>query len=113
MPTRPASGARLRPRLDAGEVWVYFAGGLEHDRSGVTALVHAAGAVIHEKALRAAFGADRVVITSSRPDVPVAVDGELRPDLAAPFDFASRHGGLRLVVPSDPAPRTVEIQLSW
>lgn len=110
----PASGARLRPRLDAGEVWVYFAGGLEeHDRAGMTALVHAAGAVIHEQAMRAAFGADRVVMTSSRPDVPVAVDGELRSDLVAPFDFASRHGGLRLVVPSDPAPRTVEIQLSW
>ena len=69
-------------------------------------------AVIHEDALRAAFGAERVGITSSRPDVPVAVDGELRPDLTAPFEFASRHGGLRLVVPSDPAPRTVEIQLS-
>jgi hypothetical protein len=42
-----ASGARLRPRLDAGEVWVYFAGGLEeHARSGAAALVHAAGAVI-------------------------------------------------------------------
>ena len=85
----------------------------EHDRSGLTALVHAAAAAIHEKAMRAAFGADRVIITSSRPDVPAAVDGELRPDLTAPFDFASRHGGLRLVVPSDPASRTVEIQLSW
>ena len=49
--------------------------------------------------MRAAFGADRVIITSGRPDVPAAVDGELRPDLTAPFDFASRHGGLRLVVP--------------
>ena len=108
-----APGARLRPRMDAGEVWVYFAGGLEHDKSGATALVHAVGAVIHEKALRAAFGADRVVITSNRPDVPVAIDGELRLDLLAPFEFASRSGALRLIVPSDPAPSTVEVILSW
>ena len=108
-----APGARLRPRLDAGEVWIYFGGGLENDQSGVAALVHEAGAVINERVLRAAFGADRVVITSNRPDVPVAVDGELRPDLAAPFDFASRPGALRLLVPSDMAPRAVEIQLSW
>jgi diacylglycerol kinase family enzyme len=108
-----APGARLRPRLDAGEVWVYFAGGMEHDKSGATALVHVVGAVLHKKALRAAFGVDRVEITSNRPDVPIAIDGELRPDLLAPFEFASRSGALRLIVPSDPAPRKVEVILSW
>ena len=55
----------------------------------------------------------RVVITSNRPDVPVAIDGELRLDLLAPFEFASRSGALRLIVPSDPAPSTVEVILSW
>ena len=108
-----AAGGRLRPQLDAGKVWVYFGGGMVHERSAVAAAVHAAGEIVHEEALRVAYGVDRVVITSDRPDVPVAVDGELRPDLVAPFEVASRPGALRLVVPADPTPRTVEVALSW
>jgi diacylglycerol kinase family enzyme len=108
-----ATGARLRPRLDGGEVWVYIGGGLERGRNTIATLTHAIGAAISEQELRAAFGADRVVIASDRPDVPIAVDGELRPDLTAPFEFASRRGALRLVVPDDPAPRPVEVLLSW
>ena len=108
-----AAGKRLRPQLDAGEVWVYFGGGLVHGRSAVAAAAHAAGEAVQDDALRGAYGGNRVVITSDRPDVPVAVDGELRPDLVAPFEFASRHGALRLVVPADPTPRTVEVALSW
>jgi diacylglycerol kinase family enzyme len=108
-----AAGARLRPQLDAGQVWVYFGGGMVHERSIVKATIHAAEGIVHEQALRAAYGADRVVITSDRPDVPIAVDGELRPDLLAPFQFASRHAALRLTVPADPRPRTVEVALSW
>ena len=53
------------------------------------------------------------MIASDRPDVPIAVDGELRSDLVAPFEFGSRHGALRLVVPADPTPRTAEVALSW
>lgn len=108
-----AAGKRLRPRLDAGQVWVYFGGGMAHGGSAVAAALHDAEDVVHEQALRAAYGVDRVVITSDRPDVPVAVDGELRPNLMAPFEFASRPGALRLLVPADPAPRTVEVALSW
>ena len=108
-----AAGKRLRPQLDAGEVWVYFGGGLVQGRSAVAAVAHAAREAVQDDALRGAYGGNRVVITSDRPDVPVAVDGELRPDLVAPFEFASRHGALRLVVPADPTPRTVEVALSW
>ena len=77
------------------------------------AAVHAAGQIFDDQTLRGAYGVDRVVITSDRPDVPVAVDGELRPDLVAPFEFASRRGALRLVVPADPTPKTVGVALSW
>ena len=111
-PTFAANG-RLRPQLDAGQIWVYFGGGMVHERSAVAAAVHAADEVIHQQTMRAAFGAGQVLITSDRPDVPVAVDGELRPDLVAPFQFASRHRALRLLVPSNPAPRPVEVVLSW
>ena len=93
-------------------MWVYFGGGGVHE-GVVKAAVHAAGAIVHDQTLRGAYGVDRVVIASDRPDVPVAVDGELRPDLVAPFEFASRHGALRLVVPADPTPRAVEVALSW
>jgi diacylglycerol kinase family enzyme len=108
-----AADGRLRPRLDAGQVWVYFGGGMVQERSTIAATVHAAEGIIHKQALRAAFGTERVVITSDRPDVPIAVDGELRPDLLAPFEVASRPAALRLAVPADPRPRTVEVALSW
>ncbi len=108
-----APGKRLRPRLDTGQVWVYVGSGLDLDTSGVTALVHDAESIIQQTALRAAAGVDRVVIAADRADVPIAVDGEHRPDLLAPFDFASRPGALRLLVPTDPGPRTVDVQLSW
>ena len=107
-----AAGGRLRPQLDTGKVWVYFGGGGVHE-GFVKAAVHAAGEIVHDQTLRGAYGVDRVVITSDRPDVPVAVDGELRPDLVAPFEFASRHSALHLVVPADPTPRAVEVGLSW
>ena len=107
-----AAGGRLRPQLDAGQVWVYFGGGGVHEGL-VAGVIRAAGEIFHDQNLRGAYGVDRVVITSDRPDVPVAVDGELRPDLVAPFEFASRHAALRLVVPTDPTPNTAEIALSW
>lgn len=108
-----APGARLRPRLDAGEVWVYVGGGLEREQNKFATLTHAIDSAITHQSLRAAFAADRIVLASDRPDVPIAVDGELRPDLTAPFEFTSRRNALRLIVPEDPAPRTIEILLSW
>ena len=107
-----AAGGRLRPQLDAGQVWVYFGGGGVHEGI-VKGVVHAAGQIFGDQTLRGAYGVDRVVIAADRSDVPVAVDGELRPDLVAPFEFASRHGALRLVVPTDPTPSPAEITLSW
>ncbi|MFN8127058.1 MAG: diacylglycerol kinase family protein [Candidatus Nanopelagicales bacterium] len=106
-------GARLRPRLDSGEVWVYIGGGMERGENLVASLAHAVDAAITKQTLRAAFGAERVVISSDTPEVPIAVDGEHRPDLTAPFEFRSRKGALRLIVPDDPAPREVQILLSW
>jgi len=76
-------------------------------------VVHAVGKVGGQSLLRVAFGAEQVVISADRPDVPIAVDGENRPDLTAPFEFTSRPGALRLRVPTDPAPRTVDVLLSW
>ena len=108
-----APGKRLRPRLDTGQVWVYVGGGLDLETSGLTALVHDAESIIRQSALRAAAGVERVTIAADRADVPIAVDGEDRPDLLAPFDFASRPGALRLLVPTDPGPRTVDVRLSW
>ena len=108
-----APGARLRPRLDAGEVWTYFGGGLAPDRSALSSLVHAVGAILEQRVLRGAFGAARVEISADRPDVPIAVDGERRRDLTAPFTFVSRPGALRLRVPQDASSTTVGIHLSW
>ena len=108
-----APGKRLRPQLDAGQVWVYVGGGLDREDSGIAAMFHAVGTAVSQSVLRAAFGAEQVVISADRPDVPIAVDGENRPDLTAPFEFTSRPGALRLLVPTDPAPRTVDVLLSW
>lgn len=108
-----APGARLRPRLDAGEVWVYVGGGLEREHNMFETLTRAIDSAITKQHLRAAFGGEQIVLTADRPDVPIAVDGEVRPDLTAPFEFSSRHEALRLIVPHDPAPRSIEILLSW
>jgi len=108
-----APGKRLRSRLDSGQVWVYVGSGLDLDTSGWGALVHDAESILRQTALRAVAGVERVVIASDRADVPIAVDGEDRPDLLAPFDVASRAAALRLLVPTDPGPRTVDVDLSW
>jgi len=73
-------------------------------------VVHAVGKVGGQSLLRVAFGAEQVVISAGRPDVPIAVDGD---GPVAPFEFTSRPGALRLRVPTDPAPRTVDVLLSW
>lgn len=108
-----APGKRLRARLDAGEVWVYVGGGLDLDGSGMVALVHDVESLARNSPLRAAFGATHVSIGSDRPAVPIAVDGEHRPDLQSPFDIASRQGALRLIVPAPSGSETVEVVLSW
>jgi len=108
-----APGKRLRPRLDSGLVWVYVGGGLDLDSSAVTALVHDAQSILSKSGLRAAAGVERVSIAADRPDVPIAVDGEDRPDLLAPFEIASRPHALRLLVPTDPGLRDVGVRLSW
>lgn len=108
-----APGQRLRPRLDGGELWVYVGGGLDLESSAPAALLHDVQSVLGRSGLRAAFGVDRVVISSEQADVPIAVDGENRPDLTAPLEFTSLHGALRLLVPTDPVARPTEVQLSW
>lgn len=108
-----APGARLRPRLDGGEVWVYVGGGLPAEGSLLTKVSSVVGAAMSKTLLRAAYGAPRIVVSSDDPDVPVAVDGELRADLGAPFAFASHPGALRLLVPTDPSPAPLSVHLSW
>ena len=108
-----APGRRLRPRLDAGEVWVYIGGGLERGGNVLATLGHAIGAAIDKQELRAAFATERAVISADRPDIPIAVDGEVRPELTAPFEFVSRARALRVLVPTDPGPVATEIFLSW
>lgn len=108
-----APGARLRPRLTAGEVWMYAAGGLDLDGRPLEVAAHSLEALIKKQAIRAVSGADHITIDSDVTDVPIAVDGEVRPDLTAPFHFQSRHAALRLLVPTDPAPTTLQVSLSW
>ncbi len=108
-----APGARIRPRLDAGEVWVYVGGGVDDDESRLAAVEHAVHSVFSQDLLYAAFGAAHITIGSDRPDVPIAVDGEVRPDLTAPFDFSSQPGGLRVIVPGDSTPKETAITLDW
>lgn len=106
-------GRRLRPRLDRGEVWVYAGGGLDHEADPIVQIRELAARLATRATMRVAFGAPEVVVQSDVATVPVAVDGEVRPDLVAPFTFASRHRALQLVLPDDPAPVTVGIDLSW
>jgi diacylglycerol kinase family enzyme len=106
-------GRRLRPRLDDGLVWVYAGGGQDLDDSGPRAMIRAASSALSTSLLRVAFGTEQITIAADRPDVPIAVDGEDRHDLTAPFEFSSRTGALRLLVPSDPAPHDVDVLLSW
>ena len=108
-----APGNRLRPRMDAGEIWVYVGGGLQREHSTLEKITHVLEKAVTQSLLRAAYGTDAVAIESDRPDVPVAVDGEARPDLVAPFTFASAPGALRLLVPGDPGPTPVAVDLSW
>jgi diacylglycerol kinase family enzyme len=108
-----APGTRLRPRLDAGEVWLYVGGALDLASPRLKALVNDAEALVHESLLRAAAGVDQVTISSDRDDVPIALDGETRPELTPPFAFRSRPGALRLHVPTDPRQRTLDVNLSW
>lgn len=108
-----APGSRLRPRLDAGEVWVYVGGGLRPEGSLLSRIGGLVESAVSKTLLRAAYGAEQIVVESDRDDIPVAVDGELRPDLTAPFTFTSHRGALRLLVPADPAPTPVSVHLSW
>lgn len=108
-----APGARLRPRLDAGEVWIYVGGGLARKETLAKTLKHSVGAALTKHELRASFGVARAVIDTDHPDVPIAVDGEVRPDLTAPFEFASGKAALRLIVPDDPGPQALTVELSW
>ena len=108
-----APGSRIRPRLDAGEVWVYVGGGVADKESRLAAVEHAVHAVFSQELLRAAFGTTRFAVNADRPDIPIAVDGEVRSDLTAPFVFASEPGGLRVLVPADPSAEAVSITLEW
>lgn len=108
-----APGARLRPRLDAGEVWVYVGGGLNNADSLLGNVASLLSAQLHKSVLRAAFATTSTTISASRPDVPVAVDGEHRGDIQAPFTVASRAGALTLRVPDDPAPLPLHVTLRW
>jgi diacylglycerol kinase family enzyme len=105
-------GARMRPRLDNGEVWVYV-GGVDSGGSALSAVAHAVGAALSQQLLQVAHGAGRIVVRADRPDIPVAVDGELRPDLTAPLTFTSRSRAMRLVVPTDPTPERVDVRIAW
>ncbi len=108
-----APGKRLRPRMDAGEVWLYIAGGLEEHTSLFAGLIAGMESALKGSALRAAFGAERIRIDSDVSAIPVAIDGEERPDVTAPLVLASRKQGLRLIVPDDPRPSDVKVVLSW
>lgn len=108
-----APGARIRPRLDAGEVWVYVGGGVAGGESKLATVKHAVHSVFSQDLLRAAFGAAHFTIGADQPEVPIAVDGEVRSDLTAPFEFSSQPGGLRLIVPTDTAPHEIAITLEW
>lgn len=109
-----APGERLRPRLDSGEVWVYVGGaGIGAESGLLTRMWDLARTAVTQSMLAAAFGAPEVVIDCDPADVPVAVDGEHRPDLSGPLRFESRPGALRLRVPQDPGPVTLPVTLVW
>ena len=110
---RFAPGARLRSRLDAGEVWVYVGGGLDNAETLMGNVASIVSAEVHRTLLRAAFGAAEVNVAADRADVPIAIDGEFRPDVTAPFAIKSRAGALRLIVGDDPSATDIGVTLQW
>lgn len=108
-----APGPRLRPRLDAGEIWVYVGGGLDNADTLLGNVESLLTAQAHRALLRAAFGTPELTVEADRADVPIAIDGEFRPDVTAPFAISSAAGALRLIVGDDPGEIDLGVALHW
>jgi diacylglycerol kinase family enzyme len=101
-----APGPALRPRLDAGVLWVHLLG-LNSGRSPVgLRLLAAAARLAVGRGKVAAWPSTSHELDTDRSPVTVAVDGESTV-MSSPLVFTCRPGALRLLRPPEPAPGTV------
>jgi diacylglycerol kinase family enzyme len=101
-----APGPALRPRLDAGVLWVHLLG-LNSGRSPVgLRLLGAAARLAVGRGKVAAWPTTSHELDTDRSPLTVAVDGEPTV-VSGPLVFTCRPGALRLLRPPDPAPGTV------
>ncbi len=87
----------LRPRLDAGELWLYTVHARRH-LAVLRMMLQSLVGGLDEADHLDAEAATEITIESDSP-VPIAADGEVLP-LSPPFHFRIRPGALRVIVPA-------------
>ena len=97
--------------MDEGRLWIYVLGIDAHRGAMPLRLARTALRLLVGRTQVAAWSAEDQTLRLDRPRVTVGMDGEAV-ELAAPLEFRSRPGALRLLVPPRPAPGPRALHLS-